>query len=262
MRVRYQVYFFWWIWWFKPCGIYWPIWLIWSTKMWISKRDRVGWTSDLDVWWVLFFFSLGIQLCGHGHPRNCDRGDKPPPLSNYFGVRQGEFWLTTERPIFFWDFKCHLQVFVEDGPHLLADWPSSLPFRGDQRVSSNFPPVQSWLFDASIQLSFPHHDCYPILVGAIPSLNPPPSQKIWSLNSKIWGPQLPGGLFIFLGYPVVRELRSYGYSMVFIFPMNWGAQELPGVSQPHILKSNSRYMESMWLGIYIYISPGIYCGCQ
>ena len=22
-----------------------------------------------------FFFPLGIQLCGHGHPRNCDRGD-------------------------------------------------------------------------------------------------------------------------------------------------------------------------------------------
>jgi len=37
----------------------------------------------------------------------------------------------------------------------------------------------------------------------------------------------------FIGYPVVRrELRSYGL-WVFIFPIKWGAKELPGVSQPH-----------------------------
>ena len=87
-------------------------------------------------------------------------------------------------------------------------WPSSFGWLAIVTENKKWPkgfqqfptsPILTFRCFKSIQLSFPHHDCYPILVGAIPSLNPRPSPKIWSLNSKIWGMQVRRWLFIFLG---------------------------------------------------------------
>ena len=103
-------------------------------------------------------------------------------------------------------------------------WPSSFGWLAIVTKNKKWPkgfqqfptsPILTFRCFKSIQLSFPHHDCYPILVGAIPSLNPRPSQKIWSLNSKIWGPQVPGWLFIFLGAKFVPYIDSNSTTLIF-----------------------------------------------
>ena len=64
----------------------------------IDLIKRCGYQKEIGqsgraIWMFLvgavFFFSLGIQLCGHGHPRNCDRGDKPPPTQQLFWCSPG-----------------------------------------------------------------------------------------------------------------------------------------------------------------------------